>query len=166
MAAAFPVIGIASSLVGTGISAIAGSQQAGYEEAVARNKAVQDQFKANEDAALGQRAAITEARKTRLLESTLRSRAAASGTDAASPSTVDLEQDIAQQGGYNMMSALYEGMARSRADAVQADIELFNARRIRAAAPLATAGTLAGGFGRAGAAVSGSPQLLKLFGGG
>lgn len=162
--AALPAIGAIGSLVGTGISAIGGMQQAGYEEAVARNQEILNRQKANEDAALGQRAAITESRKTRLAQSALVARAAASGTDATSPSTVDLSQDIVQQGGYNALSALYDGMAKSRADLAQADIDLFNQKRIRSAAPLTAAGTLIGGFGRTAAQVANSPKLLDLFG--
>jgi hypothetical protein len=162
--AALPVIGTIASIAGTGISAMGQMQQADYQAAVARNEAIQQQYKANEDAAIGQRQMITQTRKTELAQSQAQAVAAASGTDAASPSTVTLQQDIAQQGGYNAMSALYEGIARSNADTAQAQIDLFKANQAESAGPLAAMGTLFGGFGKLAGDISRSSSLLNMFG--
>lgn len=158
--AALPAIGAIATVAGTGLQMFSAIDESKYQAAVARNQAVLDKQKANEEAAVGQRAAATEARKTRLAESRSRALAASSGTDAASPSIVDLEQDIAQQGGYNALSTLYEGMARSRTADYQAEIDLFKARRAKAAGPLNATAALLGGVSR----FAGSSAGLKLFG--
>lgn len=159
-AAALPAIGAIGSIAGTGLSVISALNQSDYQSAVARNQALIDKQKANEDAAIGQRAAITEGRKERLVESTARARAAVSGTDPGSPTQVDIESQIGAQGRYNALSTLYESMAKSRSDAYQADIDLFKADRTAAAGPLTAAGVLFGGASR----LADSKWFLKLFG--
>lgn len=158
--AALPAIGAVASIAGTGLSMMAASNEADYQAAVARNQAILDRQKANEEAAAGQRAAITESRKTQLAQSRARALAASSGTDAASPTQVDIEGEIAQQGGYNALSALYEGMAKARTSDYQAEIDLFKARRASSAGSLNATAALLGGVTR----LSGSPTFLKLFG--
>lgn len=163
-----PVIGAVASIAGTGLSILSASSQAGYESAVARNQAIIARQKANEDAAIAQREAITQSRKTDLALSRARALGAASGTDAASPTQVDIEGQIAQQGGYNALSALYEGMAKSRSDAYQADIDLFKSRQIQSAAPLTALGIGLSGASRLATGIYGvsrdNPRLLDLFG--
>lgn len=139
---------------------LSAKSEADYASAVARNQSILDLQKANEDAAIGQRAAITETRRTNLALSRAQAVAAASGTDATSPSTLDLQQDLAQQGGYNAMTALYEGMARSRGDQYQSELDLFKSQRAAAAGPMNAAAALFGGVSR----LADSRSLLKLFG--
>lgn len=139
-------IGTAASVGGTLLTAKSQADQAAYEEAVARNQAAALKQKANEDAAAAERQQITQERKTALVQSRLRAVAAASGTDATSPDIVNTEGRIAQQGEYNALSSLYEGLAASRADQYQAQIDLFKARRIAAATPYAVGGTILGGI--------------------
>lgn len=164
--AALPAVGAVASLAGTGLSMVAAQKEASYTSAVARNQSVLAAQKANEDAAVGQRAAITQSRKTDLAISRARALGASSGTEATSPTQVGIEQDLAQQGGYNALSALYEGMARSQTDEYQSELDLFKAQRIKSALPLQEAGILLGGASRAALGFSGSggSSLLKLFG--
>jgi hypothetical protein len=133
-----PALGVIASIGGTIMSMRGQQQQADYQEAVARNNAIALKQKANEDAAIGQRAAATESRKADLVQSRARSLGAASGTAVASPTQLNIEAGIAGQGDYNALSALYEGMSRSRASNQQADLELFKADRIDAARPIQT----------------------------
>ena len=156
----WPAVGAIASVAGTGLSVMSALNQADYQSAVARNEALIAKQKANEDAALGQRAAITETRKADLLASTARARAAASGTDASSPTQIGIESGIEATGQYNALSALYEGIAKSNADTAQANIDLFKADRIDAAAPLTAVGLGASGLSR----LANSRSLLKLFG--
>lgn len=165
--AALSAIGAVASVAGTGLSILSSSQQSSYQSGVARNEALIAKQKANEDAAIGQRAAITESRKTDLALSRARAVGAASGTDATSPSQVNIEGGIAQQGGYNALSALYEGMAKSRADTDQAAIDLYKADRIAAAQPLTTTGLLFSGASKLATNLSlGSRKspLLDMYG--
>lgn len=140
-------IGTAASIAGTGLSAISGIQNADYQSAVARADAAAKQQKANEETAAAQRQQITSERQTDLVLSRARALAADSGTDATSPDILTTEGRIAQQGKYNALSSLYEGQARARTDSFQADIDLFKASRIGAAAPLTATGTILSGIG-------------------
>lgn len=143
--AAAPALGALASIGGTVMSIIGQNQQSAYQEAVARNQAVALRQKANEDAAIGQRQAITESRKADLVQSRARALGAASGTAVSSPTQVAIESGIASQGEHNAMSALYEGMSRSQADTYQADLQLFKADQVASAAPLQTISTLFSG---------------------
>lgn len=141
------VIGTIASIGGTLVSAIGGMQEAKYQSALARNQSILQKQQANEAAAVAQREAITQDRKTGLVESRARALAAGSGTLATSPTQIDLEQGIAEQGGYNTLATLYQGMAEARSRNHQADIELFKARRTEASIPLAFGGKLLAGLG-------------------
>lgn len=140
-------VGTAASVLGTGLSVKSGLDQAAYGESVAKAQAEQLRQKANEDAAAGQRAAETQLRRRDLVLSRARALGAASGTLATDPTQVDIEGDIAQQGDYNALSALYEGMARARSNEYQAEIDLFRGRRIGAAAGPAAFGQALTGVG-------------------
>jgi hypothetical protein len=140
-------LGTVASVGGTLLQAKAGLDNADYQAAVARSEAAALKQKANEDAAAAQRAAITQNKKTELVQSRLRALAANSGTDATSPDILTTEGRIAEQGQYNALSSLYEGQSRARSDTYQADIDLFKANRIETAAPLTAAGTILSGIG-------------------
>lgn len=145
-----PSLGTIGSVVGVGgtlLSAKAGLDNADYQAAVARSEAAALKQKANEDAAAAQRAAITQDKKTELVQSRLRALAADSGTDATSLDILATSGRIAEQGQYNALSSLYEGQSRARSDTYQADIDLFKAKRVEDAAPLTAAGTILSGIG-------------------
>lgn len=161
---ALAIAGTVASVGGTLVSAMGASQQADYQSALARNQAILDKQKANEEAALAERKQITDLRKTDLVLSRARAVGAASGTDAASPTQVNIEQDIAQQGQYNALSSLYEGLSAERTSNYQSQIDLFKADSVEAAKPLAVGGTLLSGFSNAALMAGRNPSLLKLFG--
>lgn len=140
-------LGQAAGVGGTLLQAKAGMDNADYQAAVARAEAAALKQKANEDAAAAERVQITRNRQTDLALSRARAVGAASGTQATSPDIVNTEGQIAQQGGYNALSALYEGRARARSDEYQANIDLFKAQRIDAGAFPTFAGTLLSGLG-------------------
>lgn len=139
-------LGTVASVGGSLLQAKGQADQAAYEQEVAKNQALALRQKANEDAAAGQRRQIAAERQAGLVTSRARALAADSGTDASSPTEVNIEQKIAGQGQYNALSSLYEGLAASRADTYQADIDLFKAKRIGASVPLAVGGTLLSGL--------------------
>lgn len=139
-------LGTVASVAGTGLQVLAQGDQAAYEEAVAKNNAASLRIKAGEEAAAAQRRQITAERQTGLLTSRARALAADSGTLATSPTEIENEAKIAQYGEYNALSSLYEGLAASRADNFQADIELFKAKRVASAAPIAQGATLLSGL--------------------
>jgi hypothetical protein len=138
-------IGTVASVAGTGISALSGMSQAQYQQLVAKREAEALKQKANENAAAAQRVQITRERQTALALSRGQALAAASGGGATDPTVLNIQSDIAGQGEYNALTALYEGQSRARSDQYQADIDLFRAKRIQAGAPLAATGTILGG---------------------
>jgi hypothetical protein len=170
-------IGPLLSLGGSVMGMMGQQDQAAYQEAVARNNAIALKQKANEEAAAGQRAAITESRKGDLVQSRARSLGAASGTSVASPSQLNIEAGIGAQGETNALSALYEGMSRARAAEHQANLELFKADRISDAAStqmisglfsgvsnLARGTAVMGGFDSAGGTAGGAGSFSDILG--
>jgi hypothetical protein len=131
-----PMLGVVGSLGGMMMSMMGQQQQASYQAAVARNNAIALRQKANEEAAVGQREAITESRKADIVQSRARALGAASGTAVASPTQVNTEAGIGAQGDYNALSALYEGGSKEQAANYQASLELFKARQIESASSM------------------------------
>lgn len=76
--------------------------------------AAQLRVRAGQERAASQRRMLAEKKKEGLVQSALQARAAASG-GGSDPSVVDLAGDIAAEGQYRAMTALYEGddLARS-----------------------------------------------------
>lgn len=139
-------VGTVASLGGTLLQANAQAQNADYQQKVAQAEADALGAKSNEDAAAGQRAAITQQRKTDLVLSRARALSAASGAGAADPTELTTEGDIAQQGAYNASSSLYEGANRARNDAYQASIDLFKGQQAADALPYQIGGTILSGL--------------------
>jgi hypothetical protein len=139
-------VGAIAGAGGTLLSAKSGLDQADYQAAVQRANAQALKDQANTDAAAAERAQITRNRQTQLVQSRAQALAAGSGTDATSPDVLNTEQQIAGQGTYNALSALYEGQSRARSDQYQSQIDLYNANRIESAAPLTAGGTLLSGI--------------------
>lgn len=139
-------VGAVAGLGGTVLSAKAQADNAAYQSAVARSEAAALAQKANEDAAAGERGETTQLRRTQLAESRAQAVGAASGTEATSPDILTTEGQIAGQGTFNALSALYEGQTRSRSDDYQGAIDLFKADQYDRAAPLAVGGTVLTGL--------------------
>ena len=139
-------LGPIASVGGTLLSAKSAIDNANYQKSVANVEAQALKQKANEDAAAAERRQITQQRQTDLALSRARALSAASGGTASDPGEVNLEGRIAQEGDYNALSSLYEGLAASRADRYQADIDLFKGRTAQQAAPMAAFGTILSGL--------------------
>lgn len=95
------------------------SGQASKDEGVATQRAKmfeaqQLETRAGQERAASQRKMLAEKKREKLVQSALQARSAASG-GASDPSVVDLASDIAAEGKYRAMTALYEGddLARS-----------------------------------------------------
>jgi len=139
------IAGTAASIGGSIIQANAQSDAADTAAASQRATAAELRIRANEEVAAATRVAGTREREATIAQSRVQALAAASGGSATDPTVLTLEQQIAQQGTYNALSALYEGQSRARSDEYQAEIELFKARRTQAAKPIAAAGTILSG---------------------
>jgi hypothetical protein len=157
-------LGEIASIAGTGIQAIGQMNQAKAAEEAAKVEAQALKQRANEEAASAQRVAATREQQARLVQSRARALGASSGTLATDVGQEDIEGDIATQGRYNALSALYEGMAAARSSNYQADIELFKGRRARAAMPMAVGGTLLSGLSSFASKRTRRGYLLDQFG--
>lgn len=89
--------------------------------------------------ATGQRVAENERRQSRLLESALQARTGGGGLD---PTLVKLQADIAGEGEYRALSALYEGETGALGREASADSGLRSQRARSEAANYAMAGTV------------------------
>lgn len=137
-------IGEIGSVAGTGIQAISGMRNAEYQAAVARAQAAGLKQKADEEAAVGEQAAIQRQRQSEYVQSKYRAGMATSGTTPVGEDTT--LSDIAGQGQYNTLSSLYQGLTSAASSRRQADIDLFGAQNVESAAPIAAAGTVLAGL--------------------
>lgn len=140
-------IGEAATVAGTGLQVKAGLDQSAYQAAVARYEAQQLADKAGQEAAAGEQQAIQRQRQADYVSSRGRAVAAASGGGATDPTVLDIDTQLAEQGKYNALTSLYEGMSGARTANQQATIDLFRASGVERAAPLAAAGTVLAGLG-------------------
>jgi len=108
------------------------AKQAGEAQALGlENQATQHAINAGQARAFAQREGINERRQERLVQSRLQATAAASGTNALSPGIVDISEDIAGEGEYRFLSALYQGEERARGENFAAQIRRFEAGEAR-----------------------------------
>jgi hypothetical protein len=139
-------IGTAAGVIGSGVQAIGALNQNSSAATQQRYEAALLKQKADQDAAAGEQVAIGRQRQTQLALSRTQALAAASGGSATDPGVLTLEQQTAGQGEYNSESAIYTGQAQSRADELQAQIDLFKARQYDIAGPLAAGGSILSGI--------------------
>jgi len=163
-------IAMASAIAGTAMS-VAGNVQAG-KAAAAQGKAQQQaadymaqqaNVQAGQERSAAQRRAIAQRRQTERVQSNLQARAAASGAGALDPGTIDLTGDIAQEGEYRALTALYEGEDRARGLQTQAALRSYEGNAA------ALAGKNAQGIYNmqaVGSALSGASTLFSKYGGG
>jgi len=118
MAAAIPFIVIAAStLLSASSQASAGAQAQGN----ANFRAGQLNQEANATEAASQRTASEQRRQAGIINSRVQALAAGSGASATDPTVLNIEGNIAKEGEYNALTALYNGDTQAgsmRAEAV------------------------------------------------
>jgi hypothetical protein len=128
------------------------SLSAGKEEdRGAQNDAAQLDYRAGQSRATAQRQAQEERRQTRLKQSRLQ--AVAGSSD---PGVVTLAQDIAGEGEYRALSALYEGESAARGDELAGATRRLQGKQAKKAASI---GALTSAF-------SSGSKMYQSFGGG
>ena len=159
MAAAAPYLMIG----GTALSAY--NQYGAGKAAAAEGKAIQSakEFEAQQmlvnagqARATSQRKALAQQKQTKLVQSALQARAAASGGGALDPTVMDLAGDIAAEGDYRRRVALYEGDDATRIYQAGANLRRFEGEQaVRAgkikqrSANIGAGATLLSGIGMA-----------------
>lgn len=145
-------IGLGVAVVGAGVS-IAGQQKAKKAaKADAKFQAEQLRERAAVSRAAGQRAAADQRRQSRLVESAIQARAGGGGLD---PGVVKLMADVAGEGEYRALSALYEGETGALGDEAKAGAALRTGRAQADAANYQSAGT----------ALSAASSMFSKYGG-
>ena len=143
------------AVVSTGLN-IKDQQEAkkGAEED-AKFEAVQQMEAARRSRAIGQRQAIEERRQARLVSSALQARAMGGGLG---PTVVRLSQDIAGEGEYRALAALYEGDSGALGLESQASAGLRSANAYARARNISSVGTLLSGVSDMYTRYSGLPR--------
>lgn len=133
----------------------AGGQIAGGISArrAADSESEQLRYFAGQERASGQRAAADERRQAKLVQSSLRARAMGGGSD---PGVLELYGDIAGEGEYRALSALYEADSRAVGMENRAAARGYEGRQSQ------NAGFLNG----ASSVITAAPSLYEKYGGG
>jgi hypothetical protein len=158
-----PVIALAATAIGTGISAIGAIQSSGaqaananYAAQVARNNATVAQQKVQLAAQIGQAKAEATSLTTRASGASILAAQSASGIDVGSPSSVDVRTTHREMGRLAAQTDQYNAALRQygyRLDASsyqgESALDTATAQQASIAGPLAAAGSLIGGAGTA-----------------
>ena len=121
----------------------AGSQyaQGRQAESAARSEGQQMRFAAGQEVAASQRAAEEERRQARLVQSAVQARA---GGDSG-PGVADIYSDIAGEGEYRALSAIYEGDSRATTLKNRARMRDWEGKSAKRAGTIAAVSTIIGG---------------------
>lgn len=121
MSTALQIGGSLFSMMGASDAADAAEVMGQRARQAADFRAAQLRSNAGQAIAASQRAGDNEVRRANLLASRALAVAAASGGGASDPTVVKLISNIAGEGTYRRLSAMYEGEERARAMRMQAD---------------------------------------------
>lgn len=136
--------------VGGSVLSGLGQIQAGKAANVnAKFQAGQLEQQAGQERASAQRVAIEQRRRATIANSNATAAAAASGGGATDPTILDITEDIAGQGEYNALSALFEGEEKARGLKLQAASTRMQGKQAQRAGYISGASTIIGGTGNA-----------------
>ena len=133
------------------LSVFGSMQQGNEEDRNAQNEAAQLDYRASQSRASAQRSALEERRQTRLLQSRLQ---AVAGT--SDPTVVNVAKEIAGEGEYRALSALYQGEESARGDELAGAYRRLGGKQSKRAA----------GLGGLSTAISSGSKMYSSFGGG
>jgi hypothetical protein len=119
--------------------------QGASQKGQAKSEALQLEQQAGQDRASSQRAAGEQRRSARYLQSRVQALAAASGAGASDPTVVNLIGDIAGEGEFRALSALYEGESSARGMEYGARLARKTGKAAATASYLKAGSTLLGG---------------------
>lgn len=146
LAAALPFISAGLSAVGTVIGAQGALEAGAAAQAEANFKAKQQEMKANEERAVGQRQMFDKQRQTDLTQSRLRAVAASSTGDSTDTGVLNLGGQIESLGEYDALNAMYRGENAARGYEDMATASRLSGENAAKASRWKAAGTLIDGF--------------------
>lgn len=160
IAAGTAVAGAALTAASTISAGNARKAESNYEAGQLKENAGQAQ-------ASGERAMLVQNRQTKLAESRAQAVAAASGGGALDPSVVDVEGNIAGEGAYRALSALYEGNSQATGMQNQAAATEFSGSQAQKASMISAGGGFLSSVGstlsQKYSPLMGSPQSQNPF---
>ena len=137
-----------ASIVGTGLSVIGKIQEGKAKQASLNFQAQENEKKAAEERAAGQREAFEKRDETARVMSRQRALAASSGAGVVNPTVLDIYGDTAQEGEYNAQAALYGGESRARGQIDQANAARAKGKAVRTGSLLEAGGSLFSGLSK------------------
>lgn len=138
-------VGQAALAAGTAMSVAGAIGQGNAARGAANYQAAQLQQQAGQERATSQRQAMEERRRARFAQSRLQALAAASGAGATDPTVIDLSGDIAAEGEYRALTALFGGEERARGLTMNAQARRYEGQQQRRAGVMNAASTIMGG---------------------
>lgn len=140
-----PLLAGVVQLVGAGVGAISSAAQGRAAQKQADFQAAQLEQRAGQERAQAQRVAEDKRREASILASNLRAAAGASGGGVTDPTVSKLEADIAGQGEYNALAALFNGEEQALSNETQAAAARVSGKTARKAGYLGAASDLLSG---------------------
>jgi hypothetical protein len=138
------------------VTMISQANAGGMQNAGSQYQAKQQEIAGTQSLAAGQREGMQETRKADYVGSRARAIAAGSGAGATDPGVIKIQSDIAAEGEYNTMSALYQGVEAKRVGNADAALSRYAGRSAQTAGYLKAGATL----------LSGGSSLYDKYGGG
>jgi hypothetical protein len=144
--ARFEPMTIAATLTAAAATAsAAGSIMSGKAaESAGRFEAAQMNQQAGQERAASQRVAIEQRRRANLAISKSRAISAGSGAGASDPSVLNIEGNLAGEGEYNALSAIYQGEEAGRGYETGATAKRFEGQQKRQASMIGAGSTIMG----------------------
>lgn len=150
--------------IGSTLFSAAGTIASGNAARGAANyQARQMEQQAGQERASSQRVAIEQRHKATIANSRVQALSAASGAGALDPTVVNIQSDIAGQGEYNALSALFNGEERARGMETQASAKRFEGQQAKTASVMGAGTALMSG---ASTIMGGGSSLLDKYGDG
>lgn len=155
-----------ATVVSTGSSILSGlgQMQAGRAaNANAKFQAAQLEQQAGQERASAQRLAVAERRRSAIMQSNAQAAAAASGGSATDTTVLNLIGDIAKEGEFNALSALFEGEERARGLQLQSATARMEGKRTQKQGMFSGISTIVGGVTSAASKYQPSFSSQRLY---
>lgn len=136
-----PAVFAAVAIVGAAVAAYGTIKAGQAQKAEAGFEAKQMQVKGLQDQATAERVALNDKRQADILGSKVQADAAASGGGALDPSVVNIQSNIAGEGEYRALTALYQGDESAAGLTDEANAKMFQGSQTSKAANISAAGT-------------------------
>ena len=132
--------------VGSSVLSGIGQIQAGKAaNSNAKFQARQMEQQAGQERASSQREAIAERRQSAIIQSNAQASAAASGGGATDPTVLNITGNIAKEGEYNALSALFQGEEKARGLGLQASATRMEGKQAKKQGMIGGVSTIIGG---------------------